>query len=72
MSSARKVTNLSPRPYFYEDFLKELEKEIQKKAFLVALSLDSFTRAELFAYETLKANGYFSVPDSEETDTPST
>lgn len=64
MTTVRKVTNLSLRPYFYEDFLKELEKEIQKKAFLVSSGVDSFTRAELFAYETLKANGYFPVDPS--------
>jgi hypothetical protein len=68
MSAVRKITSLTGTTYFYVDFLKEVEEEIQKKAFLVSSGLDSFTRAELFAYEALKANGYFPFTPSEETD----
>lgn len=68
MPPVRKIIKLFADAYFYEDFLKEVEDEIQKKAFLVSSGVDSFTRAELFAYETLKANGYFFVPPSENTE----
>jgi hypothetical protein len=54
MSAAREVIKLDDGPYFYKDFLREVEDEIQK--------------AELFAYEALKANGYFFVPPAENTE----
>jgi hypothetical protein len=63
MSAVRKIVKLYAGPYFYADFLKEVEEDIKKKAFLVSSGPDSFTRAELFAYEALKANGYFSDPE---------
>jgi hypothetical protein len=56
--------------YFYAHFLREVEQEIQQKAFVVNAGLDTFSKAELFAYTLLEARGYFSVlpePTSEET-----
>jgi hypothetical protein len=68
MSAVRKIVKLFSHTYFYEDFLKEVEEEIQKKAFLVSSGVYSFTRAQLFANETLKANNYFFVPPAENTE----
>ena len=56
--------------YVYVHFLREVEQEIQQKAFAVNAGLDTFSKAELFAYMLLEARGYFSVlpePTSEET-----
>lgn len=61
-----KVDNI----YVYVHFLQEVEQEIQQKAFVVNAGLDTFSKAELFAYTLLEARGYFSVlpePTSEET-----
>ena len=56
--------------YVYVHFLQEVEQEIQQKAFVVNAGLDTFSKAELFAYTLLEARGNFSVlpkPTSEET-----
>ena len=45
--------------YFYLDFIDELVKEMQLKAFRVQAKLDSFSKAETFAYWILKERGYF-------------
>jgi hypothetical protein len=45
--------------YCYVHFLQEVEEEIQKKAFVVSAGLDTFSKAELFAYLLLEARGYF-------------
>jgi len=47
--------------YFYVHFLQEVEQEVKKKAFLVSAGLDTFSKAELFAYTLLEAMGYFYV-----------
>ena len=55
--------------YIYVHFLREVEQEIQQKAFAVKAGLDVFSKAELFAYTLLEAKGYFSVqrqPTNEE------
>ena len=56
----RRVISLAST-YYYIDFLEEVEEEIQKKAFLVNSGLDEFSKAEIFAYWALQANGYFFV-----------
>jgi len=56
--------------YFYVHFLQEVEQEIQQKTFVVNAGLDTFSKAELFAYTLLEARGYFSAlpkPTSEQT-----
>lgn len=67
----RRVISLSASTYYYTDFLKEVEEEIQKKAFLVNAGLDKFSKAEIFAYWALHANGYFFVePEQANHDLP--
>lgn len=55
----RKTVSLTAPTYYYADFLREVEEEIQKKAFVVKAGIDQFSKAETLAYCLLQANGYF-------------
>lgn len=56
-----KIVSLNNTTWFYSSFLRELEKEIQGKAYEVQAGIDKFSKAEMFAYMVLQNNGYFEV-----------
>lgn len=45
--------------YYKGSFLREVEKELQSKAFVVKTGLTQFTKAEQLAYMVLQSQGYF-------------
>jgi len=49
--------------YCYVHFLQEVEQEIQRKSFMVKSGLDTYSKAELFAYTILQARGYFKTTE---------
>ena len=67
---SQKAVSLTAPVYYNADFLQEVEKEIQKKAFVVITGMDQFSKAETLAYCLLQANGYFvNVPEPVTNDT---
>lgn len=59
MAEDPKLTTFYNCGYYKTSFLREVEKEIQSKAFRVRSGLDVFSKAEQLAYMVLESQGYF-------------
>ena len=59
MTNSAKVTGLYNCGYCNTSFLREVERELQEKAFTVRSGLDNFTKAEQLAYMVLESQGFF-------------
>lgn len=54
-----KLVGLYDCGYYKSSFLREVENELQSKAFVVKTGLTKFTKAEQLAYMVLQSQGYF-------------
>lgn len=59
MTNSAKVTGLHNCGYYNTSFLREVERELQEKAFTVRSGLTNFTKAEQLAYMVLESRGFF-------------
>lgn len=59
MENEPKVTGLYNCGYYDTSFLRDVEKELRCKAFLVSSGLDKFSKAEQLAYMVLESQGFF-------------
>ena len=59
MTNSAKVTGLYNCGYYNTSFLREVERELQEKAFTVRSGLTNFTKAEQLAYMVLESQGFF-------------
>ena len=59
MENEPKVTGLYDCGYYKTPFLRQVEEELQRKAFTVSSGLDKFSKAEQLAYLVLESQGFF-------------